>query len=200
MRKPLAVMYDAIREALGAPASLYRLLDAQSDLRTKFDESPQVIAAESVVKWHEWGTAPFDQRLHHAPGELPGWRYCGGSYSSFHAARDEFANFGTCEITEGWQCDIQNMTGLGASKSDLTLASLDAMAERASKELIYPITEGSSARTLRTMIYGFCIRIPRTIFSPVTSGMVGHWNSGGSHHFAAARYIAARLKIPVPLR
>lgn len=132
-------MYDAIREALGTPVSLYGLLDAQPDLRIQLDE-PQVIAAESVVKWHDWGEASFNH--HHAAGKLPGWRYCGGTYSTFDASREEFVNFGDCEATEGWQCDIQNVTGLEASKSNLMrFASLDTMAETRCKDLIDPVSE-----------------------------------------------------------
>jgi hypothetical protein len=203
MWKALAFMYDAIREALGTPASLYRLFDAQRDLGSELNESPQVIDAESVVKWHEWGAAPFARRFHRAPGELPGWRYCGGTYSSFHATREEFVNFGACEITEGWQCDIQDVTGLAASKSNLmSFASLDAMVESNSKELIDAITEEKLRENLAHDEIRILHRDPSYDFFAryLWDGRTFLMNSGGSHHFTAARYIAARLKIPVPLR
>ena len=202
MWKLVAFIYDSIREGLGSPASLYRLLETRPDLRTALTVPPQVIAAESVVKWHEWGTAPNTHGEHCNRGELMGWRHSPGSYSSCCVRRDEFANFGSCEITEEWECDIQDITGLSSSKSELTdFASLDAMIEANSREMIDAITE----EKLRENLAHDEIRIlhrddPSDFFvRHLWDGRVFLINNGGSHHFAAARYIASRLGIPVPL-
>jgi Family of unknown function (DUF6685) len=168
--KLVAFIYDSIREALGSPASLYRLLETRPDLRTALTGPPQVIAAESVVKWHEWGTAPNTHWRRRNRGELMGWKHSARSYGGFCVCRDEFANFGCCEITEGWECDIQDVTGLLKSKSELTrFASLDAMVEANSRQVIDAITE----EKLRENLAHDEIRmLHRTISSPVICGTV----------------------------
>lgn len=199
----LKTIFNAIQEDFGRPASLYTLLNAHL-LRSAELESPiRDIALESVARWHEWGEAPFNDCSHRNRGELIGWRYEDGSYSSFFAKREEFANFGSCEITEGWECDIQNVTGLAASKSELKdFDSLDRMVETNSRNMIEPITGDK----LRENLAWKEIRVlsrddPSDFFARyLWDGRVFLVNSGGSHHFAAARYIAARIGSPVTLR
>jgi hypothetical protein len=134
---------------------------------------------------------------------MMGWRGVYGSYSSFYLQREEFANFGSCEITEDWECDIQDVTGLSTSKSELKdFDNLDRMAETKSRYMIEPI----STDKLRENLAWGEIRILRGAGSSdffaryLWDGRVFLINSGGSHHFAAARYIASRLGVPVPLR
>lgn len=99
----------------------------------------------------------------------------------------------------------QRRTWLLRLKSELRdFTSTDAMVERNSRDMIDAITEAKLAENLaHTEI--------RIIHAP--SGGGDHFernawdagrlfliNGGGSHHFAAAKYIAARLQRSVPLR
>lgn len=199
----LKTIINAIQEDFGRPASLYALLDAHQDLTATLGEPPRDIASESVARWHEWGETPFNHWPRRARGEVMGWRYVGGTYSSFYVNREEFANFGSCEVTEDWECDIQDVTGLAASKSELKdFDTLDRMVETNSRNMIEPIT----ADKLRENLAWSEIRIlhrdyPSDFFARyLWDGRVFLINSGGSHHFAAARYIASRIGAPVPLR
>jgi len=203
MRNPLEPIYDFARERLGNPLTLRRLLESQPDLRTDLDQPRKDVSVESVVKWHEWGRARSPHQFHNPPGELLGFRYSAEGYRSFHEVHEELVNFGSTESFEDWRCDIQCVSGLAASKSNLTrFTSLDELVETNSKEMISPVTE----EQLRVNLAHDQIRI-------VNNAKTGDhlacylWdrrlfliNGGGSHHFSAARYIAARLGVPVLLR
>lgn len=132
-----------------------------------------------------------------------GWKSSGGHYESFQIQRPEYSQLAHCEVTNDWQCDITDVLGFSMSKSDLTaFPNMDAMVETNSREMINEITPAKLARNLAH-------REIRIIHSPGTTdhfarhlwdGRLFLMNDGGSHHFAAARYIAARLGTPVPLR
>ncbi|MYN38109.1 hypothetical protein GTP55_01860 [Duganella sp. FT109W] len=104
-------------------------------------------------------------------------------------------------VIERWQCEIQEVHGFSASKSELTkFSSMDEMVECNSREMITDISPQGLAKNLAHNE----IRIMR----PNTDDCFKYhrWdgrlfliNSGGSHHFAAAKYIALRIGAPVPL-
>lgn len=199
----LKTIINAVQEDFGRPASLHALLDACPNLSVQLPEPANDIASESVPRWHEWGEALFTHWPHRQRrGEVMGWRYVGGTYSSYDVNREEFANFSSCEITEGWECDIQDVTGLSASKSELKdFDSLDRMVETNSRDMIEPITadklrENLAWREIRIL---HCADTSDFFARYLWDGRVFLINSGGSHHFAAARYIAARIGSPVPL-
>lgn len=199
----LEFIYKEVQEACGNPISLRRFLDTHPQLKATLSEPTHNIASESVVRWHELGETPFNHYPGHERGEVMGWRDICGTYSSFYLQREELANFGSCEITEDWECDIQDITGLANSKSELKdFDSLDRMVETNSRGMIEPI----SMDKLRENLSWSEIRIlhghnPSDFFvRHLWDGRVFLINSGGSHHFAAARYIASRLKMRVPLR
>jgi len=202
MKNPLTFIYDTLREDFGIPVSLYRLLESRPGLRTTLIEPEKNISStNSVVAWHEWCTITHWPRRR--LGELMGWKYSVGSYSSFFEYRDEFSNIGSCEIKEDWECDIQDVSGLLTSKSELAhFASLDELVETNSRDMIDTITE----EKLRKNLAHDEIRIinPENLDDSferyLWDGRLFLMNSGGSHHFAAARYIAARINIPVPLK
>ncbi len=199
----LELIYDFARERLGNPLTLRRLLENQPDLRTDLDEPRKDVAAESVVKWHEWGRVHRPHQFHNPPGELLGFRYSADGYRSFREVHEELVNFGSSESFENWRCDIQCVSGLAASKSSLTrFTTLDELVETNSREMISPVTE----EQLRVNLAHDEIRI---VNHAKTSDHFARYlwdsrlfliNGGGSHHFSAARYIAARLGISVPLR
>jgi hypothetical protein len=199
----LKTLLNSIQEDFGRPASIHALIDAHPSLSIPLREPARSIASSSVARWHEWGETSFNHWPHRNRGEVMGWRYASGAYSSFCVKREEFVNFGSCAITEGWECDIQDVTGLAASKSELKdFDTLDRMVETNSRKMIESIT----AEKLRENLAWGEIRIlhrddPSDFFARyLWDDRVFLINSGGSHHFAAARYIAARIGSPVLLR
>lgn len=202
MWTPFKFIFNSIREELGRPMTLLRLIDEHPEMRVQLAEPDSVIAADSIVKWHDWGNQSSMDWPRRERGTMMGWRQSNGYYSSFEIHRPEFQNLGRCEIVNQWRCDIQDVKGLSASKSKLhEFTSLDSMVETNSKEMIGEITESN----LRKNLAHDQIRI---LNQKSTSdhfaryrwdGRVFLINSGGSHHFAAARYIASRINVPVPL-
>jgi hypothetical protein len=101
-----------------------------------------------------------------------------------------------------WSCDIRDVEALGASRSPLErYASLDEMVLERSPELVREIsTDG-----LRKNLAHDEIRILRDEHKGdffqwyQWDGRVFLANSGGSHHFSAARYIAGQLGTAVRL-
>ena len=201
----LTAIIDGIREDFGQPVSLGRLLQEYPDIRVPLDEPrPPSIAADSIVHWHELG-APFHHRFQSIsrPGTLMGWHRCDKyGYASFLLHRSEYAVIGQCQIDDNWVCDITDVHGFAASKSELqNFASTDQMVEANSRDMIDAITQEKLAKNLAH-------RQIRIIHSPgsdffcryLWDGRLFLMNSGGSHHFAAAKYIAARLRESVTLR
>ena len=200
------VVSDFARSALGHPVSLERLLLGRPDISVQLLPPPASIAASSVVRWDRIGVAPPSHWPRRRLGELSGWRDHGsGHYSSFTLYRPEYADIGQCTITHDWSCDISEVHGFAASKSELReFSSTDAMVERNSRDMIDTIAEAKLTENLAHDEI-------RIIHAPAgggdyfernawDAGRVFLINGGGSHHFAAAKYIATRLQRRVPLR
>ncbi|TBU77457.1 hypothetical protein DNK10_06685 [Pseudomonas daroniae] len=102
---------------------------------------------------------------------------------------------------QSWTCDIQDVDGFAASKSDLRrFRNMDEMVERNSKELITEITPDRLAEHLSWDEIRIISRKDHDFFATwAWDGRVFLMNSGGSHHFAAAKYIATRIDAQVPL-
>ncbi|MGA3347318.1 MAG: DUF6685 family protein [Terracidiphilus sp.] len=191
-----------IQETFGYPASLVRLLAEHSEIRVLLNAPSSCIDAESVVKWHELGTAPCAYFPHPGHSTLQGWKLRDKhNYGSFTLHRPEYDQIGLCESTEQWTCDITDVHGFSASKSRLSdFTSTDEMVETNSSDLIDAITHDKLAKNLTHEEI-------RIIHSPGCDSFVRYlWdgrlflrNKGGSHHFAAAKYIASRLSESVPL-
>lgn len=190
-------VFTGIREDFGYPASLVALLRSHPQIRVKPDAPATNICAESVTHWHELGKSSGDEH-----GYLRGWRTVEGYHlEGISIVRPEYSYMGRCEAAQNWTCDITDLHGFSASKSELrTFESTDQMVEKNSRDMISEI----SLEKLRANLAHREIRI---IHSPGIDhftrykwdGRLWLMNSGGSHHTAAAKYIAARLKHPVPL-
>lgn len=127
----------------------------------------------------------------------------GSSYRSFIEHRMEYSQLGMCHIDDDWMCDITHVFGFSGSKSDLKgFTCTDQLVERDSKALIAEITAEQLALNLAhhgiNRLGGDRLAEPFVRFA--WDGRVFWMNSDGSHHFAAAKYIAARLHKPVVLK
>jgi hypothetical protein len=96
-----------------------------------------------------------------------------------------------------WNCDIQEVSGLSASKSDLKkFKNLDEFA--ISTTLISEINDQSLQKNL-LWENGKILNYPYLNRYAWDNNRIHLSNSGGSHHFAAARYIASKLSKKVTI-
>lgn len=197
-------VYEAIQEDLGySPVKLLKTIKECPDFLTQLAEVPTSIHEGSVVKWHKWGERRYGLNTY-SNSMMMCWRSRNGYYESFHLAVPEFDSFGQCEEVLLWACEIQDVVGLSSAKSELhKFTSLDDLVETNSSEMIDKITEEKLQKNLAHNE----IRIIHQSNSTTDHFSSYLWdrriflnNSGGAHHFAAARYIASRIKQKVPLK
>lgn len=165
------------------------------------------IALSSIVKWQDWG-----DNLSHAGwgarNSAISWNKYDGQFRAQPIHIEEFNHICTCDIIQYWECNIQKLEGVSSSKSILeNFQSLDDLVKTNSTEMISPI----SKTKLRKNLIHDQIRIGVTWDDidrkPSSDNFVYHsWdkriflsNNGGSHHLAAARYIASQLNEQVKL-
>jgi hypothetical protein len=195
-----AVVY--IREELGYPAGLIQLLEQRPEIRVELSEPKPCIEASSVTRWDRIGGQSPKHWPHLPQGTLKGWRWTGGEYRGFEMRRPEYADIAQCTIMEHWSCDIAAVHGFSSSKSDLSrYSSTDEMVEAKSRDMIDEI---SPAKLQKNLAHKEIRILPEhggtDYFARYQwDGRLWLMNSGGSHHFAAAKYIARRLSHPVPL-
>ncbi len=159
---------------------------------------PSADKGMAVVQWHHWSEggykprilAPFDRNKVHGHYVDDQRRYRGGVFDIpelGHLART------TCGGT--WSGDIREIDGVAASKGPIEhCASLDEFAKLHCEGLIQDATEEKLIANWR-----WEDRFGREDGGRLTIGQFAwdertFWiNSGGSHHFAAARYLADKL-------
>jgi hypothetical protein len=198
------IVVDVLREEFGHPSTLVNLIAREPSLNMPLVEYEKGISSSEVVKWNEFGNLSYE-RSRPSKHSLNGWGYCPGAnrnYGSVSVRREDLLNLGTTREVKGWNCDIQDVDGFSASKSDLRMfKSMDAMVEKNSKKMIDEITPEKLAKNLAWDEIRIISREDHDYFQTWSwDGRVFLMNSGGSHHFAAAKYIAKRLNIKVPLK
>lgn len=189
--------YDVYR-ALGCPASMHRLTAELSASQLVFPSSHKGISVDNIMRWHQW-----------IPNAGPGtgfilwWCQDRGRYKSSFRHIPALENITRCKTIELWKCDIQDVEGLAAAKGGFDgFVSLDGWVAAHSPEMIDDLSE----KKLRKNLDHDQIRIlnpksradsfARYLWHDKRTFLLNH---GGAHHFAAARYIASKLHIPVPL-
>lgn len=200
--KKVAVrFYDAVREDFGYPASLLKLVDGPLSLSSPIVETVKGIGSTEVVRWHEFGSLFYEKGMFRE--KLNGWSHCKtyGRYGSTSLHCEDLLNLGNEIVINDWQCDIQHVDGFAASKSKLeTFDSMDEMVETNSKEMISELTPAALSKNLSWDQIRIISQTNHDHFASWGwDGRVFLMNSGGSHHFAAAKYIAARIGQPVRL-
>lgn len=191
-------MIDAARKLVGAvlaavgedilaqPVGLRR---AMTSPQAPLLEPTPTVSASSVVQWHACAHRLFASS---ASGARSGYSERANPLQGL-VRREEIADF---------TCDIQTVMGLHASKADLQrFTGLHEMAMACASDLITDISEAS----LRSNLAHEGVRILNSEGSGdffayhAWDGRLFLMNDDGSHHFVAARYIAARLGRAVPL-
>lgn len=203
MNAILKRVFNSIREDFGYPASLLQMLIQYPNIRVELLAPHSCISAESVPLWHELGSFPVMHWPRRDRGVLMGWRASSGNYyESFQLERSEYAQIGHQEIVKNWTCDITEVHGFSASKSELrNFKSTDAMVEANSSDMIDEISHEKLANNLahREIRIIHCSGTSDHFTRYLWDDRLFLMNSGGSHHFAAAKYIAARLPETVAL-
>lgn len=198
------LLADSVKEDLGRPVKLQRLLAATPDLPMRLSDPAPCILASSVPAWHRLNDGISLNVYDRLPrGTLRGWKRIGRDYRGYQIHRAEYEQICVETTVKGWWCDISDVHGFGASKSKLSdFSSTDAMVERNSRDMINEITLEKLAENLAHDEIRILHRKKTTDHFACYQwdGRLWLMNSGGSHHFAAAKYIASRLPQRVPLQ
>lgn len=102
---------------------------------------------------------------------------------------------GATEVIEDWTCDISDVFGLSASKSDLRrFTSLEQMVRTDFPSLLNDVTrEGLKRLKEHDGGKNFKADPTRTFMVNAWDGRIYLSNDGGSRHFAAVQYVAGQL-------
>ncbi|WP_304350868.1 DUF6685 family protein [Comamonas testosteroni] len=192
-------LVDSVQEDFGFPAGLARSLNQQPWERVELSGRKQSINIDDLPQWHQLARQDASMSL----GFVKGWRSRNGFYSAEDTMIPALNSIGIRVEHEGWECDISAVEGLASSRYGLSqFESLEELVTQDAPQLIEKITD----EALRENLAHSGVRI---VNDPKTSDcFVTHsWdrrvflsNAGGSHHFAAAQYIAKRLGQRVPIR
>lgn len=201
MNKIIEFFFDSAREQIGIPARLQRLLETRPDLCMHPDMPRAHIGLSSVVQWQEW-TESSHQYPHRNAGWAVCWKQTGDQYRASEVTLTSLSRLTRRYVDKEWPLDIREVDGFAASKSNLhEFESMDAMVEANSHELIADISTAGLHKMLAhkeiRVIHG--VRGDDYFLRHSWDDRVFLMNSGGSHHFAAAKYIASRLDEPVQL-
>lgn len=152
LKKAIKIICDSVLEDLGRPMTLINLIQSDSTLNRPLVEHVKGIGASEVVRWNEFGDLPYEtSRLYRR--RLNGWKPTPGAYRNYgdcSLVRDDLLNLGTVQEIERWNCEIQDVDGFAASKSELRdFTSTDAMVRRNSKPMITPVTREKLEENLR---------------------------------------------------
>ena len=190
-----------IADVAGTPFALRELL--ATGVHKPRLEAPERSTAESaVVKWHDWSSHSAFEWPRRAPGELRGWSKRRDVYASQLLRMPEMASIGAIYVHSKHTVDLREIDGFAASKSDLhEHRTVEEFAERRCPDWIADVSHAQ----LQKMLSHDEIRVLHAEhhtdhFSQYGwDGRVFLSNAGGSHHTAAAQYVAKRLQADVPL-
>lgn len=179
---------------LGRPLTLGHLLQS-----AHVPSAPMAVDCSiSEARVTRWGAWPADAYWTGRADEVRGWEVRDGQYRPCRRSIPLTALTETVSLPD-FRCDIGDVEGLAASKSPLgSYTSLDDFAIERCAWLLASI----STDTLERALAHHEIRILRGGDSFSQYGWDGRLflsNSGGSHHFAAARFLARHLGHRVPL-
>ncbi|MGE8060250.1 DUF6685 family protein [Pseudomonas sp. NPDC089547] len=196
-----AKFLETVKDDLGIPARLRRVIADTPGIRTRVDDTAAVIASSSVVRWHDWPQRISFGQGSEKSGEVRGWRNRDGHYHGEHRQIPALARLGKTEAIAEFECDIADVTGLSASKSELfRFFSMQQMAEQACQALTRDVSQEGLAQNLRWPEIGIVHGTGDFLVQYGWDDGMYLANSGGSHHFVAARHIAGQLQQPVALQ
>ena len=164
---------------------------------TKSIDPPHSISYyDSMIHWDRWSNN-FNNSY---PYKLEGWSKRNGRYLKLHTDQEWLKHL--CKSEESmWSGDMRQISALGASKSNLKdFETFGDMVQQNSKDLVGSI----SISMIEKNLSHYQIRIFNSdsgdyLVTNSWTNRISLINSGGSHHFAAAHYLATQLNYPIPL-
>lgn len=203
MWKPIrSALNTLIADATGKPVALRKLLGKGDQYKGDISEPERSTAEGAVVKWHDWASHSALDWPRLPVASLRGWALRRGEYVSKTMHIPEMEALTISVVVDEHTLDLREIEGFSSSKSDLhEYLSMEDFARQRCPDWIVDVSDES----LRKMLAHDEIRVLHSQhhtdhFSQYGwDGRVFLSNSGGSHHTAAAQYIANRLQIDVPL-
>ena len=207
-RRVARAMVDAAAARIGVPLALRRALaTAPAVSADLLERPPSGIAASEILRWDRWHRRSLPRSRHYPWRFTPGrnalqWSARRGRVAAREVEIDALTRLCRREVRENFRCDARDIRCLWASKSPLDeITSLDEMATKRSPELVREVTPEALRKNMTHEVW-------RGPFSDAGieldrfgwDGRLCWRNEGGSHHFAAARYLAGKLGIPLPIR
>lgn len=188
---------DDFLHLVGYPAALKRAIATGQLTPMALNAPPDTFWTRSVVQWHSWMESPTT--TYYPPYALD-YRNPGvnRSMEADCLPVPEVAQLISEDTISPFECDICDINGLSASKSsDSDIIDIDEFPHKACVEMVEPVT----AEHLQENMRHRGIRLDQMRFAdyPWTERRIFWLNEDGSHHLAAARYQARRLRTPVPL-
>lgn len=198
MNRLLRCIVEGTMHDLGVPYRLRHVLASAPEAPSGPLTPPRSIDGHaSVVRWNELGSTFRES------GHLIGWHYRRGAYLGMERHRPEYARMELMEEQEDWVCDLAQVDGFSASKSTLRdFTSTDQLVEVRSREMIDRIDAAKLAENLAHPEIRILNRARTSdhFYRFAWDGRLFLANAGGSHHLAAAKYIATRMGHKVELR
>jgi hypothetical protein len=192
-------LYRNVLDEVGVPASLTAVIQDHPSLRQVVFEEKKTAASRDIQQWEDLGLSSrgFDAQR----GVLLGWTDTQGSYASIDLPVTALSRLVSTRTIEQFTCDITDIETLGAAKSNLSeYNNLDEFAEQRCANLLGDISKEGLLKMLEhDQIRSVGANATDTLSRYGWDGRLNLLNEGGAHHFAAARYIAKRTGIPVPI-
>lgn len=205
MRSILTGAVRFAREAAGQPVHLERwLADFGGQLAGPVTAGKRTMALSDVADWSRMGCGHPELGLSRKPGELRGWRRGeAGDYRPATRHCEALMRLTRSTWIDAFTCDIRAIEGLSASKADLSAyTSTDAFAEERCSRLI----AGGGIEQLKKVLAHPEIRLIHGPGKTSDHLVVHDWdgrvflsNRGEMHHLMAAKYLASRQEIALPL-
>ncbi|MCS5826975.1 hypothetical protein LNO55_27295 [Klebsiella pneumoniae subsp. pneumoniae] len=190
MHKIFYTLQDNVMDSLGFPASLRRQIN-NGVLQANKPDRQDTIWLRSVVAWHSWLSYEQHCIRYLRPGH-------DGDYEFFERHIPQLDYLIQTTVTENFRCDITAIAGMGCSRdSDREFSSIQDFAMKKCQALTKP----PSAERLAQILQHHGLRLSEMYFSEFSwvPGRLYWQNVDGSHHMAAARFMAIQLGQPVPL-
>ena len=181
-------IWEQVELATALPSFLKRNFSEHPEIRIHFQDPVKTVSVNSVINWHGWlsNNTTSIQYL------SMNWQHNQNNFPNI-----QIDNIVDCKVIDNWECDITQVDGMSCSKSRLRdFSTLDALVEQDSKEMIEELSEAMLNKNLNHKGIGIIHhKNPVDYLSRHQwDGRIFLMNGDGSHHFAAAQYIAKRLK------
>lgn len=197
-RRAIDCMWEDFRHHLGHPAALERAIETGQLVPLPLKEPADTFWTRSVIYWHTWmesSPTSYRSRPYTLDYRKPGYDR---RLESHDLPVPEVEQLVREDIVRTFSCDITDIRGISASKSgEYDITDIDEFPMKRCASFAEPVTAEHLQKNMR---HGE-LRLDRMRFAEYTwTGRRFYWlNDGGSHHFGAARYQAARLNTPVLL-